>query len=88
MPVLAEAFCRPGLRRSLSPPGFGSASSVCIAPQVPFSSASHTAKHILRTSLSSIPSNHRYFLGFPSNTGTYPKHIARGGLQRVSTTEF
>ena len=55
MPVLAEASCGPGLRRSLSPPGFGSASSVCIAPHVPFSSASHTAKHILHTSLSSIP---------------------------------
>ena len=32
--------CRPGLRRSLSRPSFGSAKSVCIAPQMPFSSAS------------------------------------------------
>ena len=61
MPVLAEASCRPGLRRSLSPPGFGSARSVCIAPQAPFSSASHTAKHILHASPSSIPSHRNTF---------------------------
>jgi hypothetical protein len=71
MPVLTEASCRPGLRRSLSPPGFDSASSVYIAPQVPSSSASHTAKHILHhfSQLHSLPSRH--FLGFLSNTVTF-----------------
>jgi hypothetical protein len=37
-------------------PVFGSARSVCIAPQMPFSSASHITKHTLRAFLSSTPS--------------------------------
>ena len=45
--------------------------SLYLAPQTPFSSASHIAKHILRrfSQLHSFPS--RYFLGFLSNTLTF-----------------
>ena len=63
MPVPAEASCRPSLRRTLSRLGFGSARSVCITPQMPFSSASHIAKHILHASPIANPSHRRYSLG-------------------------
>jgi len=45
--------------------------SLCIAPEIPFSSASRIPKHILRASPISIPSHRRYFLGFLSNTVTF-----------------
>jgi hypothetical protein len=41
---------------------------VCIALEMPFSSAWHLAKRILRASPVSIPTNRRYFLGFLSNS--------------------
>jgi hypothetical protein len=52
-------------------PVLGSATDLCIAPEMPFSLASCIAKHILRASPSSIPSNRRYFLGFLSNPVTF-----------------
>ena len=64
-------LCRPGLRTSLSPSAFGSPRSVRIAPQIPFSSAFHIAKHILRASPSSIPSHRDYVLRYLSNTVTF-----------------
>ena len=63
--------CRPGLGRSLSRPGSGSARSACIAPEMPFSSTSRIAKYILRASVVSIPYNRRYFLGLLSHHVTF-----------------
>jgi hypothetical protein len=87
MPVLAEASCRPSLRRSLSRPAFGTPRSVCIAPQMPFSSAST----LQNTSCAPLPSP---FLPIailsrpPLQYCDLSKHIARGVLLRLSTTEF
>jgi hypothetical protein len=71
MPLLAEAFLSPGLGRSLSQPSSGSASSVCIAPQMPFFLGfPHCKTHLARFShLHSFPS--RYFLGLLSKTVSF-----------------
>jgi hypothetical protein len=52
-------------------PVAGTARDGCIAPETPFSSASRIAKHLLRASPLSIPSNRRYFLGLLCNTVSF-----------------
>ncbi len=71
MPVLVEAFLSPRSVQNSVSTRFRQRKSLCIAPEIPFSSASRIPKHILRASPISIPSHRRYFLGFLSNTVTF-----------------
>jgi hypothetical protein len=71
MPVLAEASLSPRSAQKSVSTRFRQPKECPYRSQIPFSSAFHIAKHILRTSPSSIPSHRDYVLRHLSTTVTF-----------------
>jgi hypothetical protein len=88
MPVLAEAFLPPRSGpKSVSTKFQQRKECLYRSADAVFLGFPHCKTHPARFShLHSFPS--LYFLGLLSKTRELPKHIARGMLQRLSTTEF